>query len=261
MTKDSLGDRIKGYEIAARTVLPRRLPVILRVDGKAFHTYTRGLERPFCAALCLAMDRVAIDLCEEIQGAQFAYVQSDEISVLIHGYKRFSSEPWFANEVQKMASVAASVAAARMTDESRGVFDQSRLAHFDARVFVLPEADVCNYFIWRQQDAIRNSIQMLARSLYSHKECDLKNTVELQAMCRAKGSEWTALPADKRQGRCVVREFYEAPIAGWAPGDPEPALRSRWAVDNDVPVFTEDRAYVEKYLATVDETKEAEAAQ
>lgn len=92
---------MKGYEVASRTTLPGRLPVIIRVDGKAFHTYTRGCKRPFDDRLSDVMVSTATKLCDEIQGAQLAYTQSDEISVLVHGYKKFKSQTWFDNQVQK----------------------------------------------------------------------------------------------------------------------------------------------------------------
>lgn len=99
MTSDSLGDRMKGYEQAARVRLPMRMPVILRIDGRAFHTYTRDCDKPFDTKLMAAMDDVALRLCEEVQGAQIAYVQSDEISILVHNYKRLQSQAWFDNQV------------------------------------------------------------------------------------------------------------------------------------------------------------------
>lgn len=240
MTNDSLGDRMKGYEQAARVRLPMRMPVILRIDGRAFHTYTRDCDKPFDAKLMSAMDDVALRLCEEVQGAQIAYVQSDEISILVHNYKRLQSQAWFDNQVQKMVSVAASVAAAMMTALSYDVFGGYKLASFDARAFVLPEAEVCNYFVWRQQDATRNSIQMLARSLYSHAECVNKNQAALQEMCFAKGYNWNDLPVAMRRGRCVVPIDFNIRTGGHR--------QDGWSLDLEPPIFTQDRHYIEKHL-------------
>lgn len=120
MGSDSLGDRMNGYEQASRAALPARLPVIVRLDGKAFHTWTRGLERPFCAPFIDAMNGAARVLCSEMQGAALAYVQSDEISVLLHNYRRLTSSAWFDNEIQKIVSVSASIAAATVTAASLG---------------------------------------------------------------------------------------------------------------------------------------------
>lgn len=100
--KDSLGDRMKSYEHAVDYVLTPRTPLILRVDGKAFHTYTKGLKRPWDETLNEVMDITAATLCDNIQGAQVAYVQSDEISILVHGYKSFGSQQYFNGRVQKM---------------------------------------------------------------------------------------------------------------------------------------------------------------
>jgi len=236
----NLGDRMKTYERAARVVLPPRLPIIVRVDGKAFHTWTRDLDRPFDEGLIDVLDAAALHLCDEIQGAQLAYVQSDEVSVLVHPYKRYSSQAWFDGQLQEIVSVSAAIASATVTRWSGRVHGEQREAHFDSRAFVLPEADVCNYFIWRQQDATRNSIQMLARSLYSHRECHQKNQRDLLEMIRGAAQSWDDLPTSLRRGRCVVHKTFTRP---------EGAERHRWAIDNETPVFRDDREYVERRLA------------
>lgn len=261
---DSLGDRMKRYETTSKASLLPRMPVIIRVDGKAFHTYTARCKRPFDERLSGVMVHVARCLCEEIQGAQLAYTQSDEISVLVHGYKRFTSQSWFDNELQKMVSVAAGIASSEFTAASWRIWrddggpietdmnavERVRPAAFDARAFNVPEADVCNYFLWRQQDGTRNSIQMLARSLYSHRQCENKNGNELQEMCFQKGANWNDLEVRWKRGICIRRHTVTAPVCGWRPGDPEPASRASWEPDFDVPVFSADRAYIERYLAT-----------
>lgn len=238
---NSLGDRMKLYERAHDIALPPRMPLIVRVDGRAFHSWTRGFERPFDFTLIDWMDNVAISLCKEIAGAQMAYVQSDEVSVLVHNYKRHETEPWVKNRLQKITSLAASIAASTMT------LLAERVAEFDARAFVLPESEVANYFLWRQQDATRNSIQMLARSVYSHKQCDGKSQSELQEMCWQKGENWNDLPAHLKRGRCVLRH-------------PAPALMSlQWAVDTQIPIWkNEGRDYIESFLVTEEEAAEEE---
>lgn len=256
MTSDALGDRMKTYEVAARTTLTRRMPVIIRVDGKAFHTWTRGCERPFDNNLIGAMNHVAMTLCQEVEGTVLAYVQSDEISLLLHNYKRLQTQPWFDNQVQKMVSVAASIASAAMTFESVSIFGGIRPAHFDARAFLLPEAEVANYFLWRQQDASRNSIQMLARSLYSHKELHQKSGPQLQEMCFSKDYNWNDLPTYQRRGRCIVKiEEHGQPIFEVGHDKPvsEGPRRTRWVVDNEIPLFNQDRAYIERHFAVMDE--------
>jgi tRNA(His) 5'-end guanylyltransferase len=243
MSSDSLGDRMKSfYEDAFRAKLPGRMPVILRVDGKAFHSYTRGCERPFDDKLIAAMNTVALTLCQEIQGAKIAYVQSDEISILIHNYTKLDTSAWFNNNIQKMVSVAAGIASGVMTEESQSIFPEMKRAVFDARVFVLPEAEVCNYFLWRQQDCSRNSVQMVARSLYSHKDCENKNNSELQEMILQKGQNWDKIATHYKRGRCWVKTH-----ARWPE---EPGLgHLNWNLDQEIPIFSQDRTYIEQHLA------------
>lgn len=224
--------------------------MIIRVDGKAFHTYASKCEKPFDRALTYVMDQVALKLCNEIQGAELGYVQSDEVSVLVHSYKRFTSSSWFDNQVQKMVSVAAGIASSTFTRDSWRIWmDKSspnappevsdcRPAVFDARAFVLPEDEVCNYFVWRQQDATRNSVQMVARSLYSHKQCNEKNRSELQEMIFQKGQNWDAVETRWKRGRGIVKD----------------ATSGAFIVDNEIPIFTtvEGRAYVEQHLVKLE---------
>ncbi|HWA29149.1 MAG TPA: tRNA(His) guanylyltransferase Thg1 family protein [Lacunisphaera sp.] len=242
---DSLGDRMKAHESAFRACLPPRTPVIIRVDGRAFHTYTLGLERPFSEPLIEAMNRVAVELCGQIQGARLAYVQSDEVSVLIHSYETYASQPWFGNEIQKMVSVAAGIASSTMTRASVDVFGQMRVATFDARVFALPEHEVTNYFLWRQNDASRNSVQMLARSMFSHRRCHGLNQAQLNELCFTEGGKnWNDLPTRHRRGRCIARERRD--LMHW-----------QWVVDNEIPIWKgEGREYIERLL----KVREGEAA-
>lgn len=249
MTGDSLGDRMKGYErVAAGQLLPRT-PVILRVDGKAFHTLTRDLERPWDHELVDIMQKTAKHLCEEVHGAKLAYVQSDEISVLITDYDTIHTQGWFDYQIQKMVSVGAGLATSFFTAEwlsYRGL--TASLPCFDARVFNLPEAEVCNYFIWRQQDATRNSVQMLARSHFSHKECHGLSCAQLQEKLFAeKEISWSEDVAThlKRGATVVRRGMFNA-------GD---IPRKRWIIDLEPPVFTAARNYIEDELPQPEETK------
>lgn len=234
----AIGDRMKRFEHAHRISLPPRMPVIIRVDGKTFHTLTRGCARPFDEPLMGAMDATALALCEEIQGAQLAYVQSDEISILIHNYKRHASQAWFANELQKMVSISAAGASTAFS------VAWAEPAHFDSRAFVPPEAEVANYFIWRQQDATRNSIQMAARAVFSHHECDQKNTSQLQEMLHANGINWNDYAVSCKRGRCALRDLEVSPFD-----------HPKWRVDREIPIFSQSRAYIERWLAV-----EAESA-
>lgn len=246
MTFDAISTRMKRYEHAFRSVLPQRLPIILRVDGKAFHTLLRHAERPFDGGVIACMNRAALALCEELQGAQIAYVQSDEISVFIHPYRRLQSQPVFDGEVQKLASISAAIAASTFSSGWSSLTNARQVAVFDGRVFVLPESDVCNYFVWRQQDATRNSIQMVARVHFSHAQCDNKNTSQLQEMLwQERKINWNDCETHHKRGRCVVRETYSV----------AETERHRWVIDDEPPIFTQDRSYIEQWLACGPETE------
>ncbi len=212
---DSLGSRMKLYEDSWRIKLPPRMPIIIRVDGKAFHSIKAA--KPFDDELMLAMDNVAIRLVEEVQGAQFAYVQSDEVSILVHYYKKFNSSAWFDNNLQKIASVSAAIATRSFNEAISAAYAATNADPtvvrwlgcgnqlFDARVFALPEDEVNNYFVWRQQDWARNSVQMFARSVYSHNELNGKNTAEMHEMLHQKGLNWSQLDGKYKNGRTAMK--------------------------------------------------------
>ena len=195
----------ENYEVRARQNLYKRIPVIIRLDGKAFHTYTKGLKKPFDECLIKDMQKTATWLCENIQGVSCAYTQSDEISLLLTDYSHFETEAWFDYEVQKVVSIAASIATARF-NQLRA--DVDKLAYFDARVFNLPKEEVHNYFLARQLDAVKNSIAMLAQSLYSSKELHKKNGKEMQEMCFQKGYNWNDLPFEQKRGSLIVKSKF-----------------------------------------------------
>ena len=212
--KDALGDRMKEqYEKRTRTFLPRRTYTIIRLDGKAFHTFTRGMNKPDDKVLMHAMDETAKFLCKEIQGCKMAYVQSDEISLLLTDFDKITTDAWFNGQVQKMVSVAASIATAKFNDivktQKWKIKDQKEvgLAFFDARAFTIPDpVEVENYFIYRQKDATRNSISMHAQSLYSHKELHGKSQADMYDMIHEKGDNWNNLPEGFKRGRTIVKE-------------------------------------------------------
>ena len=247
----SLEDRMKDYyEHSYRIKLPRRLPVIMRLDGKAFHTFTKNFKRPFDISLMDMMNKTAIHLCSQIQGSQIAYVQSDEISILIHNYKKINSESWFDNNIQKMTSISAGMASSYFTNlysESSQCYrddHRKKLVIFDSRVFVLPETEVNNYFVWRQQDATRNSIEMVAQSMYSSKELHKKNCNMLQEMIFQKsGENWNNYPTSQKRGRCVIKQER----LGLSD-----KIKNNWIIDDEIPVFSQDKDYIEKYLKVED---------
>jgi tRNA(His) 5'-end guanylyltransferase len=232
--KDSLGDRMKeNYENRTRILLPRRTYTIIRVDGKAFHSYTRGLERPFDDKLINDMDETAAYMCKNIQGAKFAFVQSDEISILLTDFENLTTDAWFDGNIQKMASVSASLATAKFNELRPG-----KIALFDSRVFTVPTTvEVENYFVWRMQDTVRNSISSVAQSLYSHKELEGKNTDKMQEMCFQKGVNWDSFAPKYKRGRLIIKEQY----------DKEGTVRSRW-VSTEPPIFTQDREFLSNLI-------------
>ena len=231
---DAIGDRMKSqYEDRTRYFLPRRTYTILRIDGKAFHTYTRGMDKPWDAMVEESMDAGAVALCSEGCGCRFAYGQSDEYSFLLTDFELNTSQAWFDGNVQKICSVAASVFTAAFNETA----EKDKTALFDCRVFTIPDAvEVENYFIWRQQDAVRNSIQSLAQANFSPKQLHGVNTGQLQDMLfLQKGINWNDLPTYRKRGRCVVKRQYRH----------EETMRSRWLVDREIPTFTADRDYLE----------------
>lgn len=266
MSNDSLGDRMKSYEDAYRTKLPIRMPVIMRIDGRAFHTYTAGCRKPVDKGLVDCMNDTAIALCEEVQGCKLAYVQSDEISLLLTNYETVDTQSWFENNLQKMVSISAAVASVTFTENSWKIWGEQghngpgpgydnnystpviKPATFDCRAFVMPKEDVCNYFLWRQQDATRNSVQMLARSLYSHKECTDKNNSELQEMCFQKGVNWNDVPIPQKRGRCIVKRSVPGSALNKKTLEIVNFQRTEWAVDDTIPIFSVDRNYVDRFV-------------
>ena len=188
MDKTSLGDRMKNnYERRGRTYLTRRVPIILRLDGKAFHTFTKGFERPYSQKLSDLMTDTAMFLCKNIQGVKLCYTQSDEITILLSDFDTITTDAWFNYETSKMNSVAASFA----TGIFNRLYDGANLAFFDCRAFSVPVEEIINVFRWRFQDWRRNSIQMLAQSEFSQKQLHKKNTKEMIDMVRDKaGVSW-----------------------------------------------------------------------
>lgn len=228
--KDSLGDRMKRYENVNRNVLIPRMYTIIRIDGKAFHTYTRSFKKPFSVPLTSAMNEAALTLCNEIQGVKCAYVQSDEISLILTDFDTYETQPWVGNVLQKIVSLSASIATASfnariyhlmrnpnyqekpvVSEWSNTIYDyDEQMAFFDSRVFQLPtKIEVINYLIWRQKDAIRNSISMVAQSHFSPKQLHKKSNTEKLDMIRDEaGDDWNNYPIGNRLGRFITKEPY-----------------------------------------------------
>lgn len=193
--KNDFGNRMKEYENAYRLSLPRRLPVIIRIDGAHFHTFTRGMTKPFDEKLIFALWETCKYLAYNIMGCKLVYHQSDEISLLLTNYDKLTTQSWFENNLQKMVSISASLATAKFNEEIQKVYPGQPLATFDARAWVLPQDEVTNYFLWRQQDATKNSISMVAQAHFRHSELEGLNGNQLQdKLFVEKGINWNELP-------------------------------------------------------------------
>ena len=274
--KDPLGDRMKDfYEDRTRYKLARRTNTIIRIDGKAFHTYTKGLQRPFDQGLMEDMNKTAEYLCQNIQGAKFGYVQSDEISILITDYDDIDTHAWFDANLQKMASIAASLATAEFnrlrlirkmntTVATAGsILEQFKHAMFDARVFQIPyQEEVINYFIWRQQDATRNSISSVAQSLYSAKELHGKKTSDMQEMIFQKGINWNDFTPREKRGSIIrrVEHVYARRDEDYSVDGKtrviEAYKRKKWEADPETPIISQNKDYLRWFFPQTIDAKE-----
>ena len=226
-----LDERMRSYEDSSRVYLPRRLPLIVRVDGRAFHTLTAHMRKPWDLVIHNAMVEVAAALMKEAQGAKLAYAQSDEVSVLLTDYDALNTEAWFGKNLQKIVSVSASVAALAF---NHGSLSWNLEGAFDARAFVLPKEEVANYFIWRQRDCERNSIQGLAQAHFPHKHLHGLNTSQLQDKLMSEASvNWNDCEPWQKRGTVVL------------PGP---------AIDDAPPRFTASREYIERFVWLPDDS-------
>ena len=232
--KDSLGDRMKErYEDRTRYFLPRRTYTIIRLDGKAFHTFTKKFDRPYDKRITAWMDATALALCKQIQGTRFAYTQSDEISLLLTDFEGTETQAWFDGNIQKITSVSASMATAYFNYKSNVCDRINKLAMFDSRVFTISDkVEVENYFIWRQKDATRNSIQMVAQSLYSQKELQGVSTQNLQEKIFQKGINWNNYNAGFKRGRIIAKRDLG------------------YEIENP-PIFTENKEYLQDLIPNI----------
>ena len=281
MDKTTIGDRMKNnYENITRYYLTRRMPVIIRVDGRSFHTFTKGFKKPFDDILVKTMQDTMKYLCENIQGCVLGYTQSDEISLVLTDYAELTTDAWFGNNLQKMCSVSASMATLAFNKFFSGrvqefmydccdefgddvlpekqndyelahnvYFKKFNAAMFDSRVFTIPKEEVCNYLIWRQQDATRNSIQSVGQANFIQKELHGKSCNNIQDMLMLQKSiNWNDYSTTLKRGSCCIKiddgvtKYDEVGnICDYIPS-------SKWVVDNEIPIFTQDRNYVEKLI-------------
>lgn len=272
---DDLGKRMKEfYEGIPKTKLMRRCPVMLRIDGRAFHTFTRGFQKPFDEVLIKTMQETTQYLCENIQGCVLGYTQSDEITLVLIDYQKFETSAWFDYEVQKIVSIAASMATMAFnkffitnardfidktyeTRDAKLITDNDEYmttlqeavykgAMFDCRAFNIPKEEVTNCVYWRQLDASRNSIQMVGQANFSHKELHKKTCNNIQDMLmEQKGINWNDFPTYQKRGSCVIKEEYQSEDTN----KDGTSVRTRWIIDKDIPIFKgEGRDYIEKLI-------------
>ena len=252
-----LGDRMKDYENVNRFYLTRRMPLIIRIDGRAFHTFCRGLKKPYDRIFAESMQATTLNLCKNIEGCKLAYTQSDEISLLLTDYDELETQAWFDKNLQKIVSISASLAtlyfntsfkdlseewwrsnnhlARYISDEDSKYFEtlcnRKFTATFDSRAFCLPKEEVANYYIWRQKDATRNSINSLAQANFSHKSLQGLNVNQVQdKLVNEKGINWNDQLTEFKRGICCIK------------------TEEGWKIDKEIPVFTEDRNYIERFI-------------
>lgn len=275
---DELGKRMKGYyEKIPQIKLMRRTPVVIRIDGRSFHTFTKGFKKPFDDVLINSMQSTMKYLCENIQGCVLGYHQSDEISLILSDYQTLTSDGWFDYKVQKICSIAASMATIAFHNNFMTYYLQylhnddidwelqtnldlaktyssaaKKGAMFDARCFNIPKEEVTNYIYWRQLDASRNSIQMVGQANFSHKELHGKSCNDIQDMLvNQKGINWNNYPIYQKRGSCCIkRKYFVSDEMGteikYTEGCSDPYIdsdishgvwRNHWVIDKDIPIF------------------------
>lgn len=222
----SLGERMKSnYESRQHFHLTRRTPVIMRLDGRAFHTLTRKCEKPFDDNLNRCVCGAAQVLCADAQGAKIAYIQSDEMSILLTDFDQLDTQAWFDYDLQKLVSISSALVSVSFNK----LWASPALASFDCRAFNIPKEEVANYFVWRQKDWTRNSVQLLAQAHFSHKQLQGKGQPDMHDMLHDKGVNWADLSPKWKNGTIITRSDL-----GW--------------IAQDAPIFTENRDVIERYL-------------
>lgn len=281
MDTSDLANRMKEYEKRNQYYLQKRTPVAIRVDGRSFHTFTKGFKRPFDEVLMKSMQETAKYMCENMGNAKFAYAQSDEITIILVDYDTLETDCWFNYRTDKLCSIAASMATmafnkffAKNVDEwGRKTFADwdeggtndpevanspewelmqtysralAKGAMFDARCFNIPKEEVTNLVYWRQLDAARNSVQMVGQANFSHKELQNKSCNMIQDMLHEqKGINWNDFPVDCKRGAAVIKKKIGTNIAA-ACGIAGATYENRWVIDRDMPMLKgEDRKYLD----------------
>lgn len=266
-----VADRIKEYyEDRTKTFLMRRMITIIRLDGKGFSKWTKGLNKPFDEGFTDDMIATAKYLCANIQGAKFAYAQSDEISVVLTDFDNLETSAWFDYNVQKMTSIAASMATAKFNQLRilrtfwNGILEEEdveglKLAMFDARVFQVPTVDeMVNVMIWRQQDASRNSVSMAASEYFSHKSLEgVSSNDKQERLFQEKGINWNDYQVKFKRGTVIKKEEVTFVTKDDEPIDGRTRVidtgriytRNVWEADVDTPIFTQNKEYLSNIIS------------
>ena len=281
MDTSDLANRMKEYEKRNQYYLQKRTPVAIRVDGRSFHTFTKGFKRPFDEVLMKSMQETAKYMCENMGNAKFAYAQSDEITIILVDYDTLETDCWFNYRTDKLCSIAASMATmafnkffAKNVDEwgrktfvdwDEGGTNDPEVANspewelmqtysralakgamFDARCFNIPKEEVTNLVYWRQLDAVRNSVQMVGQADFSHKELQNKSCNMIQDMLHEqKGINWNDFPVDCKRGAAVIKRKIGTNVAA-ACGIAGATYETRWVIDRNMPMLKgEDRKYLD----------------
>lgn len=282
MGRSDLASRMKSfYEEVSKTRLLRRIPTVIRIDGRVFHTFTKGFVQPFDDVLIDSMHETMKYLCENIQGCVLGYTQSDEITLILTDYKELTSDAWFNYEVQKVCSIVASMATMTFnkafaknvknfdlktayngdTEENKRlsrIYNKAveKGAMFDARFFNIPREEVTNLIYWRQLDASRNSVNMVGRAYFSHKELLNKSCSQIQDLLMTKGINWNNYPTYQKRGACCVKREVVSNKESDIPYPlkvmlPQTIVKTskEWIVDDDIPIFKGNgRQYIEELI-------------
>lgn len=272
---DSLGNRMKDYENCYRIYLPKRQAVIVRIDGRAFHSFTRGFAKPYDEVFAWAMQETTRQLCENVGGCKFGYQQSDEISLVLTDYETINTEPWFGNNLQKIVSISASMATyffkknfeeairdeyidwhetGTVNDEKEKLLNQhtqaynNKLCVFDARAFIIPREEVSNYIYWRQLDCVRNSIQLAGQAYFSHKQLQNKNCDQIQEMLWQEHQvNWSKYPTWFKNGVAIYKQPRE--IYHKNEDDTQSSIvRDKWTIDLEMPMVSQNPDFVNKWV-------------
>lgn len=224
---DSLGNRMKSYENVFDSKIMSRCPSIIRVDGRAFSKLTSKMDKPFDEKFCKIMQSTAKSLIDNIDNAKFCYGQSDEISILLIDYTSLDTQQWFGGRIQKIASIASSLASVYFNKYYEESFEKKeKPSVFDARIFNLNKEEVNNYFLWRQRDCIKNSVSGLAQAHFSHNQLNSKNSKERIDMLNQKGVMWENLSPHLKNGYCIKND----------------------CLDLNIPSFSDNKNYIEELI-------------